>query len=563
MLQWLAISRQSLTGDGAHHLVAGYQTARYGQNLVNLEHPPLVKLIAAFPLLFEPEDVQPPIRVQQWRPSLNQLHADSDLLRRATIRSRLMVLSVIVLPMLLAIWALGNRFGSEIGFAVAAAFGLSFTFIGNFTILQTDAACTLGFALVILAAIRYQVSPSWSSVIILGLASSFALNAKFTGVLLGPTVLMAILVANHKERRWLKIGTHLIAVGALSVAGIVCVYSVANRNYDRDAGREVIQDYCENRSNALIVGDHLKPFEPLLLGIERIQPGLAQWTTGLIGLRAQNAEAIYPCYALGEVTSLGRWWYFPLLLAVKLPVVIWVAFLAAGALAIKSIRRGEVIVDSTNRWGICFVLLTIVVYLTATIPSNINLGVRHMMPILPLLLILAAFGARLSSRSSWTSLAFLAILAAESVIVAPMWMSATNTWWLGYKNPTKLWFSAGNLEYRQNFIELERYLSSREIRRVGVLYLALEAEIVQAYIPGAWMVTEGKPITPGWYVVSTLTEQLVPAIEAATPETLNGHSGYVPFAEINRPLWEAIRAGKDHGYVAGTFHLYWVGEEDR
>lgn len=46
-LQVVAIDAQSLTGDGAYHLLAGHQALRYGQNTVNLEHPPLVKLVAA------------------------------------------------------------------------------------------------------------------------------------------------------------------------------------------------------------------------------------------------------------------------------------------------------------------------------------------------------------------------------------------------------------------------------------------------------------------------------------------------------------------------------------
>jgi len=561
-LQWIAVSRQSLTGDGAHHLVAGYQSVRYGQNLINLEHPPLVKLIAAIPLLFEPEEIQPPIRVQQWRTTLNQLHTNRDLLRRATIRSRLMVLIIIVLPMFLVIWALGNRFSPNTGFVVAAAFGLSFTFVGNFTILQTDAACTLGFALVILAAIRFQKLPSWQAAVALGLASSFALNAKFTGVLLGPTVLMAILAANYSERRWSKIGIHLIIVGGLSITGIVFVYSVANWNYDKAAGREVIRDYCRNHSNSLLVGDHLKAYETMLLGIEDVQPGLAQWATGLFGLRAQNAQAIYPCYALGEVTSYGRWWYFPLLLAVKLPFAIWIVFLAAGVLAFKGVFHGEPIIKETNRWRIYLILLTVIVYLAATIPSNTNLGVRHMMPIVPLLYILTSIGVKESRRSLWAPWVLIAVLAVESLMLTPIWMSATNMWWLGDKNITKHWFGAGNLEFRQNFIELERQLSSRGIRHIGVLYLAIEAEIVQVYIPDAWMVTAEKSILPGWYVVNTITEQLVPAFEKAAPESLNGHSAYLAIAANNRPLWDAIRKGRDYGYIAGTFHLYRVCVED-
>ena len=54
-LQIAAIHAHSLSGDGAYHLLAGHQALRYGQNTVNFEHPPLVKLLVALPLLLEDE----------------------------------------------------------------------------------------------------------------------------------------------------------------------------------------------------------------------------------------------------------------------------------------------------------------------------------------------------------------------------------------------------------------------------------------------------------------------------------------------------------------------------
>ena len=64
-LQLWAIGAQSLSGDGAYHLLAGHQALRYGQNLLNLEHPPLVKLLVSTPLLLEDEPLAPPLVVEQ------------------------------------------------------------------------------------------------------------------------------------------------------------------------------------------------------------------------------------------------------------------------------------------------------------------------------------------------------------------------------------------------------------------------------------------------------------------------------------------------------------------
>jgi hypothetical protein len=146
----------------------------------------------------------------------------------------------------------------------------------------------------------------------------------------------------------------------------------------------------------------------------------------------------------------------------------------------------------------------------------------------------------------------------ESLAVAPLWMSATNTWWMGGRNPTRFAFSAGNLEYRQNFIQLAKVAQERQISSLRVLYPALGEEILHAYLPDADLVAPGTPVETGWYAVSVVVEQLVPAILKASEEELYDYHSLRPAAEQWLPFWRRIAAGRDFGYIAGTFHLYYV-----
>jgi len=41
--------RQSFTADEPYFLFAGYRAVRFGQNTINLEHPPLIGMLAALP----------------------------------------------------------------------------------------------------------------------------------------------------------------------------------------------------------------------------------------------------------------------------------------------------------------------------------------------------------------------------------------------------------------------------------------------------------------------------------------------------------------------------------
>lgn len=544
-LQIAAIHSQSLSGDGAYHLLAGHQALRYGQNTVNFEHPPLVKLVVALPLLFDSEPLDDPVRVDEALARANRVYGKAELVRRATVRGRYVALLVFVLPFLAACYFVGRRFADpRTGLVLALMTALSLSVLPYLTILQTDTAVALAFLATLLAAARFLECPSTGRAALLGLAAGFALAVKFSGLLLGPTVLLAVALA--KTSRLRRLG-RLALAGAVALATLEAVYLAANLDYDAELGRETIRVYCANRGT-LAVDDRMASWEETLLSVERADPRLAQWLTGLAGIRIQNAIGVYPSYAFGEVRSGGRWWYFPAVLAVKTPLAILVAaaFTAAACFSRRRKRGGG------SSWALPG--LTVAVYLAASVTSSYNLSVRHLLPILPLLYLPVA---RFVASRKWWAEVLVGALAVESMVLAPLWMSATNTWWLGEVNPTRFALGAGNLEYRQNFIQLARYAESNDLDPLNVLYPALPDEVLRPYLPEARLKRPGQDLEPGWYAVNVTVEQLVPALLAARPEDVYRYRELRRGAEAWHPFWRAVvERGQDHGWVAGTFHLY-------
>ena len=206
------------------------------------------------------------------------------------------------------------------------------------------------------------------------------------------------------------------------------------------------------------------------------------------------------------------------------------------------------------------------VYLGLAMTSNYNLGVRHLLPILPLLYLPAAWWV---ARRPWRCAVVVGVLAIESVALSPLWMSATNTWWLGRANPTRWAFSIGDAEYRQNFIALAEAARRRDLEPLYVLYPQVTEQEVLAYLPQGRVAGPGTPLEPGaWYAVNVSLEQYLPAVARARPEDVRGHAALVRSAELWRPYLRRIaEASDDHGYVAATFHLYRlhdrVGTNDR
>ncbi len=545
-LQIAAIHAQSLSGDGAHHLVAGHQALRYGQNTLNLEHPPLVKLVAALPLLFE-EPVAAPLRVERALAATARFYARPEL-RRATIRGRYLVLAVFVVPLLLACYALGKRFSDRRGGIVLALMtALSLGILPYLTVLQTDVAVALAFMLTVLQATRYVERPSIRTAALLALACGLGLAVKFSAVLLGPTVLASVLLApgGPTGNPWRRRLGHLALIGAIALVMLEASYLAANRTYSSATGREVIRAYCDDRGT-VTVDDRMLDAEPALLAVERIDPRLAQWLTGLWGVHLQDAIGVYSSFAFGEVRSQGRWWYFPAVLLIKTPIPILLA-----ALWVLARRRAR---STRFRWRSRLPMaVTAAVYLAAALTSNYNLSVRHLLPVLPFLYLPVAVAV---ARSRAGTVALIGALAIESLAIAPLWMSQTNTWWLGSRNPTRFALAAGNLEYRQNFIQLARQAEDRGLGQLNVLYPTIGEEVVEAYLPGSRLIAPGDALEPGWYAVNVIVEQFVPALLRARPEDVHDYQQLYPAARQWQSLWQAVRQGEDHGYVAGTFHLY-------
>lgn len=547
VFQLTALHTQSLTGDGAHHLLAGHQALRYGQNTLNLEHPPLAKLLAAFPLRLRDDPLAPPLRATEALAMADRAHENPGRLLPASVEARYLFMVLVVLPFFIAAAALGASTGRRsVGVLLFLLLAFSFQILPNLTLLQTDTAVALWFLLVLLAARRYQASPTWQRALLLGGFLGLGLATKFSAVLLLPAVAVAWMLALPEiGSRSRAIGHGLLILGSAWLV-LDGVYLLANHSYDRELGREVIQDYCQGRGT-VIVEDRLLGAEGFLLGLERVDPFLAQWATGLLAVQAQNQIGVYASFAFGEIRSDGRWWYFLALFLAKTPIPMLLA-LAVAAWALRhSYHR------SWKPW--LPTIVTVVVYLAAATFSSYNLGVRHLLPVLPLLYLPVA---AVWSRRPLASAALVAVLFLESLALEPLWMSRGNTWWLGERDPFRHSFAAGNLEYRQNFFQLARQSRQRGIEGLRVLYPTLDDAVLRAYLADASLVGPGDPVPPGWYVVNVTVEQLVPALLSGDPEAIYDYENLRRAAESWEPVWQRIRQGEDHGYLAETFHLYRV-----
>lgn len=547
---WLlfrATAEQSFTLDEPYHLLAGLQMHQHGVNTVNLDHPPLFKWLAAWPLAGEPALAAPPLRIAEVREAWMALFADPAVTHRYLLASRGVLLATVALPLLGLVYGWGRRFGGATGFVLLMLLLLAPFSLPYLPLVMTDAAVTLGFVAGVAAATRYAEAPGLGRALLLGLAGGLALAAKFSGLLLLPALAIA-LVLGRGAPAWRRAG-HALAAATAALALLYGSYALANRRPAPERVLATVEDYLAGAGNPE-VGERLAPLAPMLRRLTAFSPELGQYATGVLWLAARDQVGVFASVAFGQLGSEGRWWYFPALLLVQAPLVLLGAGVAALAAAARAggwrrrLRRPELLLPA----------LATAIYLAAALGSRYNLGLRHLLPVMPFLLLPLAHWIAANRRRQVVALGLLAL---ESTLLAPLWMSATQTWWLGAADPWRTAFSA--FEYKQTLGVLAADARARGEGPWRVFYPLLDAQELHAYFPEAEVDAYDAPLEPGLYAVNLQAEILLPAIFRTGPREFTLYTAY---RRAGAPWLRRLRAieerGEDLGWIAGTFHLYRV-----
>ena len=187
---------------------------------------------------------------------------------------------------------------------------------------------------------------------------------------------------------------------------------------------------------------------------------------GLHQLVAHNSSG-HPSYLFGEISRHGWWYYWPVVLALKTPV----AFLVLGAIGAAFAVRG-----STRRmgWRSLAPLLAALAVVLVAMTGSIDIGVRHVLPIYPLLAIPAAGAAvalwRLQPRR-WAVRAALAALvtwqAVDAAKAYPDFLADFN--FIAGSDPAHALIDS-NLDWGQDLGELSDTLAARNVTSLSLFY---------------------------------------------------------------------------------------------
>jgi hypothetical protein len=145
--------------------------------------------------------------------------------------------------------------------------------------------------------------------------------------------------------------------------------------------------------------------------------GPETWLQGVGYAYATTRERV--AFAAGMTSNDGWWWYFPYTVLVKTPLGTLGVLALAAAAGLRGARRAG---ETAPLW------ILIGIYGAASLASNVNIGIRHLLPMFAPALILAGASVRwCDTRWGRAAVALcVAAAAAESLAVWPRHLSFVN-----------------------------------------------------------------------------------------------------------------------------------------
>jgi 4-amino-4-deoxy-L-arabinose transferase-like glycosyltransferase len=400
-----AAAGDSAIFDETAHIVAGYTYVRHLDYRFNPEHPPLVKILAGLPLLFQ--NLSFSTEKGYWGGLNEQWWAGNEFLYKSGNDADTIIFWARVGPILLAlllIW-FTYYFAKELvgrWWALLPAFLAAFSPIvlahGHY--LTTDVGATLGMMMAIYWFLKFLFDPSRKNLVYAGLAFGIAQAIKFSAVLLIPYFFFVALVFKiFKDgipaSKYLGNAILVMLIGYFAV--VYPLYLVTTWNYPIE---KQIAD-----TETLLQGFGVRPLADLAIQMahNRLTRPFAEYLLGVLMVLQRSAGG-NNAFFLGQLSAQGWWYYFPLIYLMKEPIPHLLIIGLSGFLALMRMigasRNGirNAYRKFTEYVQVHFaefaILVFVALYWLSSITSPLNIGVRHVLPTLPLFYILATGSLR-------------------------------------------------------------------------------------------------------------------------------------------------------------------------
>jgi len=466
----LSVRRETQTWDEACHIFAGYSYWTRGDFAMNPEHPPLVKLLAALPLLSMPLKV--PAREKLFSKEEDFISARqfvySNDAERIMFRARMIAALFTLALAVLLFLAAREMFGFLPALLALTLFVFEPNILAHGALVTTDMGLSCLLFATVYAFYRYLKKPSGGRLMLVGLAAGLSLAAKHSAILIFPIVIALAVcelwtTRTHSYSKAATCPNPARMAGVLVVVALMAIFILwASYGFHFHPRRGV-------DAEAPVAGYAARLTSPLQ---KKLITESAHWRLlpepYLYGLADVGITAGFShTYLFGKVYPHGQWFYFPAAFLIKSTITLMM-FLLLLPFAI-------VLRDSKHRREFWFLSIPPAIYFAVAISSGMNIGVRHILPIYPFLMILAGWAAaqfvRHRRRWAWIVVVIIAFGVVSSLRAFPTYIAYSNELWGGPANTYK-YLSDSNVDWGQQLKSVKAYLDQRHVKNCWFAYFA-------------------------------------------------------------------------------------------
>lgn len=473
-LQLFLAGTDSQTTDEAVHVSAGYTYWTKGDFRFNPEHPPLVKLLSALPLVFM--NLEVPDDAKYWDKAAefyydswleNRQYGEEFFYSLGNDADQMLFVSrfgpiLLTLILGISIFCIANKYwGEKAALAALTLYCFNPIVMAHGHLVTTDIAISLGFLLSIYATIEYLKSQKISNFLFLVFVLSVAFLSKFTAVILVPCFFAIfvyyafILKKIDKVRIYRTFGGMLLSFVAVMLMVFACYGFDYKPAGDTTEFRRMIGSDPNVRAS---LADTLDKVEGVRLVL------IPKYFFKGLSLVVGHTQIGHSAYLMGMISRTGWWYYFPIVFLAKNSIFFITVFAIALYFGIKFKDK-----DGLSQ----MLLVAALVYFLFSMMSKANLGVRHILPfiILICMYISRIFSLKTIQKIFWM-VGLVVIIVAESIFAFPYYLSFFSTA-AGGATSGYLVASDSNSDWGQDVKRIKNFINKnqQEISKCNALYV--------------------------------------------------------------------------------------------
>ncbi|MFH1460853.1 MAG: glycosyltransferase family 39 protein [Patescibacteria group bacterium] len=496
-LAFFSIRGDANTMDELAHTPAGYSYIIQKDMRLNPEHPPLLKDLAGLSVWLGSKitgtKINFPDQIKSWTEEVN---GQWEFGRQFLFKSGNPADKIILwarLPMLLIMLLLGfyvfkwarELYDHKTGLLALFLYALSPTFIAHGRLVTTDVGAAAAFFIAAYYLIKWLQQSNNRNLIIAGLVFGLALLTKFSLVLIIPYFIFLAFVWGIINKKLFKTIFGLALIGLIALALVWPVYLYHTWNYPAE------RQLADAQHNLATYGNRLLADPVIWLSTKEILRPYGQFFAGLL-MVIQRASGGNTTYFLGEVSNAAWPHYFPIVFLIKVPLALLILILIAliySFFQIKKQPKKEFIQWLKKYFAELALLIFFAFYWIISIRSNLNIGVRHILPTFPILYVLIS--GQIIKWLKMSNLKYLVIIilliwyAWGTIKIYPCFLTYFNELVGGPSNGYK-YVTDSNLDWGQDLKRLAQYLQEKNIPQIYVDYFGgddLEYRLGEKYQP--------------------------------------------------------------------------------